>query len=416
MKLKLIAVVFGLVLGFAVVELFSLAYFALTEGGLFYTTERSTPNLAEMGMAPGERIDQQLHPYFGFVVRPGTPTQEANNHGFVAAPHDYPFVRQHENQVLIGVFGGSVAAGFVREGQAQLIERLQQHPAFQGKEIVLLSFAQGGYKQPQQLLALSYYLAIGQELDMVINLDGFNEVALSSRNNAFGMDISMPSSDHMMSLVNLVDQSTLSDERIAALARITAGKAQLERISRRVGKARLASSWFLWQQLLRIRSASVARERVAFQNLPPAERDQSVMAVYPPSEELSGPDLYRRIADEWATTSIMMHTLLASRGIPYYHFLQPNQYYSNKPFTPKELATALTDDHPYRGGVEQGYPWLLDQTERLQQAGVNFSSALTVFDDVTSTLYIDDCCHFNLLGNEILADFMADMILASWPE
>lgn len=412
MKLKLIAVIFGLALGFAVVELFSLAYFAMTEGGLFYTIERSAPDLTGVEVAPGVGSEQRLHPYFGFVITT-KPTQDVNNHGFAAAPHDYPFVRQNQDQVLIGVFGGSVAAGFVRDGQERLIERLQQDPAFQGKEIVLLSFAQGGYKQPQQLLTLDYYLTIGQELDMVINLDGFNEVALSSRNNTFGMDISMPSSDHMMALVNLVDQSTLSDDRIAALARIMAGKAQLERIGQRVGNARLASTWFLWQQILRIRSASLAKERVAFQNLPPIRRDQSVMAVYPPREELSGDKLYQRIAEEWANASIMMHAQLASRNIPYYHFLQPNQYDSNKRFSPKELSTALTDDHPYRGGVEQGYPWLLDQTERLRQADVNFYSALAIFDDVASTLYIDDCCHFNVLGNEILADFIADAILSN---
>jgi hypothetical protein len=415
MKLKLIAVAFGLALGFVAVELFSLAYFALTEGGWFYSAQRSVPDLAGVEVAPGEGIEQRLHPYFGFV-KIASPGQDVNNHGFAAAPHDYPFGRQHEDQVLVGMFGGSVAAGFVRHGQERLIERLQQHPAFQGKEIVLLSFAQGGYKQPQQLLALSYYLATGQELDMVINLDGFNEVALSSRNDAFDMDISMPSSDHMMALVNLIDQSTLSDERIAALARITAGKAQLERISQRVANARLASSWFLWQQILRIRSASVARERVAFQNLPTADREQSVMAIYPPSEELSADDLYRRIAEEWANASIMMHTLLAGRGIPYFHFLQPNQYDSDKPFTAEELSAALTEDHPYRAGVEQGYPWLLDQAQRLRQSGVRFYSALAIFDDVASTLYIDDCCHFNISGNEILADFMADVILSSLPE
>lgn len=415
MKFKLIAIALGLALGFVAVELVSLGFYALTEGGLFYTDQRATPALVGPEVAPGETVEHRLHPYFGFV-KFSDPEHDVNNHGFPAAPYDYPYVRQHENQVLVGVFGGSVAAGFAKHGQERLIERLQQDPAFAGKEFVVLNFAQGGYKQPQQLLTLSYYLAIGQELDLVINLDGFNEVALSSRNDAFGMDISMPSSDHMMALVNQIDQSTLGEERIAALARITAGKAQLERISQRVGNARLASTWFLWQQLFRIRSASVAKEQVAFQSLPTANREQSVMAVYPPSENLSGDDLYRRIAEEWADASIMMHTLLASRAIPYYHFLQPNQYDSDKSFTPEELSTALTEDHPYRAGVEQGYPWLLDQAQRLQQSGVNFHSALSVFDDVAGTLYIDDCCHFNVTGNELLADFMADVILSSQPQ
>jgi hypothetical protein len=414
MKLKLIALAFGLTLGLLAVELFSLGFYALTQGGFFYSAPRPAPGL-DSPEAPGEEAEQRLHPYFGFV-RVETPTRDVNNHGFAAAPHDYPFVKRNEDQVLIGVFGGSVAAGFVRHGQEQLVQRLQQHPAFQDKEIILLSFAQGGFKQPQQLLALSYYLAIGQELDMVINLDGFNEVALSSRNHAFGMDISMPSSDHIMPLVNLIDQSTLTSERIEALASITRSKAQLERISARVGSARLASTWFLWQQVFRIQSASLGRKQVAFQKLAAGDTDHSMMAIYPPREDLPGADLYEQIATEWADASILMHTLLRSRGIPYYHFLQPNQYVSQKPFSLEEQRTALTEGHPYRAGAELGYPALLAQEQRLVQSDVAFHSAVGIFDDEPATLYIDDCCHFNTLGNEILADFIADAILSSKSE
>ena len=415
MKLKLIAIALGLVLGWFVIELLSLSYFAVTEGGLFYSAEKGAPSLTGPDLVPGESADIRLHPYFGFT-KIGDPERDVNNHGFAAAPYDYPYVRQHDNQFIVGVFGGSVAAGFTKYGQERLITRLKEDPLLRDKEIVLLSFAQGGYKQPQQLLVLSYYLAIGQELDMVINLDGFNEVALSSRNDAFDMDISMPSSDHFGSLVNLIDRSTLTDERIEALARITRNKAQVERIGQRAANARLASGWFLWQQIFRIRATSLARQQVAFQDLASGDREQSVMAVNPPSEDLQGPVLYERIAAEWADASIMMHTLLQSRGIPYYHILQPNQYFSQKAFTAEELRLALTEGHPYRSGAEAGYPALLAQAQRLAQAGVDFHSAVAIFDDVPGTLYFDDCCHFNVTGNEILADFMAAAILSSLAE
>ncbi len=366
MKLKLVALAFGLMLGLIAVELFSLGFYALTQGGFFYSAGRPAPRL-DSPEAPGEEAEQRLHPYFGFV-RVETPTRDVNNHGFAAAPRDYPFVKEHEDQVLIGVFGGS------------------------------------------------YYLTTGQELDMVINLDGFNEVALSSRNHTFGMDISMPSSDHIMPLVNLIDQSTLTDDRIEALADITRGKAQLERTGARAARARLASSWFFWQQVYRIQSASLGRKQVAFQELATGDTSRSMMAIYPPREDLAGADLYEQIATEWADASILMHTLLQSRGIPYYHFLQPNQYVSLKTFSPEERRTALTEDHPYRAGAESGYPALLAQEERLAQSGVAFHSALAIFDDEPATLYIDDCCHFNALGNEILADFMADVIVSNLSE
>jgi hypothetical protein len=41
----------------------------------------------------------------------------------------------------------------------------------------------GGYKQPQQLMALNYFTALGGEFDVLVNVDGFNEVALPPLEN-----------------------------------------------------------------------------------------------------------------------------------------------------------------------------------------------------------------------------------------
>src|SRR5262249_5833743 len=100
-----------------------------------------------------------------------------------------------------------------------------------------------------------------------------------------------------------------------------------------------------------------------------------------------------------------------SRRIPYLHLLQPNQYYSRKVFGSREAVIALRADHPYRSGVEQGYPILLAYGEKLKQAGVNFHSAVELFDAETEIIYTDDCCHFNQVGNNLLADFIAEAIL-----
>ncbi len=40
-----------------------------------------------------------------------------------------------------------------------------------------------GYKQPQQLLALTYFLSLGAEYDLIINLDGYNEIVLPITDN-----------------------------------------------------------------------------------------------------------------------------------------------------------------------------------------------------------------------------------------
>jgi hypothetical protein len=42
----------------------------------------------------------------------------------------------------------------------------------------VLKLAIGAYKQPQQLITLSYLLSLGAKFDYIINIDGFNEVTL----------------------------------------------------------------------------------------------------------------------------------------------------------------------------------------------------------------------------------------------
>ena len=47
------------------------------------------------------------------------------------------------------------------------------------------SLALGGFKQPQMLAALAYLMALGQRFDVVVELDGFNDVALSFSENKY---------------------------------------------------------------------------------------------------------------------------------------------------------------------------------------------------------------------------------------
>jgi len=63
---------------------------------------------------------------------------------------------------------------------------------------VTLCFSHEGYKQPQQLLVLSYFLSIGQPFDMVMNIDGFNEVALGGINDRYGWTFRCPATSTLI--------------------------------------------------------------------------------------------------------------------------------------------------------------------------------------------------------------------------
>src|SRR5207248_2575092 len=59
----------------------------------------------------------------------------------------------------------------------------KRSPQFSGKEIEFVSLSIGSFKQPQQLMAFNYALAMGAEFDVVVNLDGLNEVAWYGNDN-----------------------------------------------------------------------------------------------------------------------------------------------------------------------------------------------------------------------------------------
>jgi hypothetical protein len=104
-----------------------------------------------------------------------------------------------------------------------------------------------------------------------------------------------------------------------------------------------------------------------------------------------------------------MRDMLAARGTPYVHVLQPNQYSMSRTFTPEEAKVALNASSPYKPGVEQGYPALLaEAAARGMTKTAGFVDATHVFDQETRPMYIDNCCHYTAAGYRLLADAIAN--------
>jgi hypothetical protein len=409
MKWKIIGISISLVSFFIFAELFSLFwYYFSNKGDLFYFSRR--PQLAVIGSETGNLLTEtRFHPFFGWVDQPSETT---NNHGF-ASPYNYPWRKSNQNQFIIGIFGGSVAKIFSETGTARLIQALKQEPFFANREIIILNFSAGGYKQPQQLLILNYYLTIGQKFDLVINIDGFNEVALSTINAQNQIDIAMPSFHHMDPMINIVDQTTLTGEKIELLARLNQNRTKANRLVKTMDQTSLASVYFISKQFYKIFFDQYNEDRLKLQTLEAAPSQETMIYVYPSSRKKLRPVVFEQMARQWLAASITMRDILQSRRTPYIHILQPNQYYSKKPFTSEEAAIVLRPNHRYRLGAEQGYPALIAYGERLKKKGVNFYSAVDIFDDEAEILYVDDCCHFNQTGNNLLADFISQAILTT---
>lgn len=423
---SVIAINFAII--FICLESLSVAFYFLTQNQWFYTRNKTKEPVVEDIQRIGIRLDdstvERLHPFFGYVMKQDAFSNKkynlkVNSSGFYT-PLQYPFTKTSKNQFILGIFGGSVANNLaVDEYESTMLSRkLKSYPEFANKEIIVLNFANGGYKQPQQLLILNYFLAVGQEFDMVVNIDGFNEVALSNLNNKSQLDLGMPSVQHVQALTDLANDN-LSPEAMAAIVKINENKKQLRTTIAQLQTCRLALCNAVISIQVRLLLKDYQQEIIKYdKQVKESKTDpKNSGTVYIPKSDtvLDDTDAFSKIVSMWYDSSVMMNQILSSRKIPYFHFVQPNQYYPTKRIFPqKEKAFAISKDSPYMEGVTKGYPLLLSKIDDLQKAGVNVFSGVNILDNTKEIVYKDACCHYNLLGQEIFANYISSSIIKVW--
>ena len=422
-------VLLSLVLFAAFAEVAAVGVHYAETGWLFYANPHRRTHAVLPPEAAQTLTGDALHPYFGPTHRPGLPfdippalqnpahaqrpSARTNNFGFVSR-QDYPVRRANDRQFFVGLFGGSVGLWFCEVGAEPFFDRLRRSPALAGREIVPVCLAHEGYKQPQQLLALTYFLSIGQPFDLVVNIDGFNEVALGAMNDQRGYDFTMPSVSHLEPMMNLIDRATLTPGKAAVLAEITEARQSVDRWARRTNAARSAAVYVVADRLHGLADTRYRAARVRFDQLPSQAAERSLIRITPKTAQRQGEAFFAEVARQWAEASGEMQTLLAARGIPYVHLLQPNQYASTRTFSQAERQVAFFDASPFKSGAAQGYPHLLGEPARriLAARGVRFVDATGAFDRTAGQVYWDNCCHYTRLGNEVLAGVVADAVMA----
>jgi len=349
-----------------------------------------------------------IHPYLGYVQNPDAPTSArdlpANRFGLLGASD--PIYKRAERRVIVGILGGSFSQSFCRHGASRLIEALQASPRFAGKEIVIVPLALHGYKQPQQLMLLNYLLTLGAEFDIIINIDGFNEVALHYAENAQQNVFPAFPRSWYLRVEPLPDPGSR-----ALIGEIAYLKDKQIRWSQRFPAAALhysVTANLIWRLGARRFAAKMDQlQRLLASHRPPPPGYE----VTGPREERSEGDTYGLLASIWKNASLQLAKLSQANGISYFQFLQPNQYDPGaKPLSETELHTAYDPSHPYRAGVLAGYPLLRQYGSDLRAHGVAFWDLSGMFADVRDTIYIDSCCHINDKGNAMLADRVAAAI------
>ena len=358
-----------------------------------------------------------IHPFVGYVLNTDLPIHNEAGHPIYvpANPYGYfgpaPLPPAPADTVVVALTGGSVAMELYLEAGDLLARELGRIPAFSGKRIQLVSLALGGMKQPQQLMAMTYFLSLGARFDVIVNLDGFNEMALPANDNVpAGVAPYFPRSWHVYAA------KSIDGERLGLASEIGAAREGLARWRRALSNCRFSNLCLaLWETVRAGSEARIAALGSAFDQGVDLARlsSQETGPSFTPSAAGLGADLARM----WATASVQMARLSGANGIRYFHFLQPNQYVpGSKVFTEVERAKAIAKpDYAYRSLAEQGYPYLLKVGQEMKNAGMPFTDLTGLFREEAGTVYRDRCCHFNRQGYTAIARAIAAGVAEGYP-
>lgn len=381
----------------------------------------------------GPALQNLVHPFVGWSRRPGAlapwlfwtgaipiapdgdigtwanQNSRANAFGYFSSIEDYAALEP--DRFVVGVFGGSVADQLAGLAGDALAARLERRVGERIAPVAVINLAAGGYKQPQQAISLLEMILLGVPFDLVVNLDGFNEVVLGVGDALLGHHPMLPSRRHWSLTVELAE-ALPSEERLELAGRVVGSRRRARAIARAVeGSALLRHSAL----------ARVVASRAAGWWWARAERLEEGLqrlAAAPganPLATLPAACLERRdgcvdlVADVWERSSLLMQRLAQESRAHYLHVLQPNFHAAEgKPLSPEERAS-MRRATPEQMLVPRGYPELRRRGERLRASGVAFHDLTDVFQAERTTLYVDACCHFNLRGNRILAERIADL-------
>lgn len=408
--------------GFAAYRLLTESWFTPAVARAGRDRAISLQRVVEAGENSATGVTTQIvpHPYIGFVYDPSYDVAGTLIiHGVPVSPWGFlddkaPIRPRDPNEVIVAITGGSVAFWFSVQGVAEMLDELAQVPAFRGKKLIVIRTALGGTKQPQQLMTLSYLLSLGALFDVVVNIDGFNEVALAPAQL-------IPRGVFPFFPRDWADMLGATGDPVRARL---IGEITYLRKERGDLAAFFSRGWLPWSPLAAcvwtLRDRAVERRIARAQHALETAPDTSARGVTrfaslgPPRAYPTTDAMYDDLAGVWRESSRQMHRLAAANGIRYFHVLQPNQYVDgSKPISAAEAAIAVRADGPYAAHVRAGYPRLQALGQALSADGIAFYDLTDVFKSEPAPLYIDDCCHFSAEANGLLGRRIGQLMKAA---
>ena len=358
---------------------------------------------------------ETFHPYLGWVKNPDFVPQvdccglelKTNRYGLYDSSDGVH--RRSPDRLIVAIAGGSVAWQMSCAGADALRRKLHEVPAYRDREILFVRVAQSGYKQPQALYALQYYLLLGGEFDIVIALDGYNEIALPvAENLPSNVALDYPQGWHVRTM-DIVDPRD-ADFSLRVF--------EIRGIRQRTALAAVRSPlrflpsyqllWYAREERLRAEMIEIEAELLGRSKT----RGKAFINSGPHPTVKNQDEAIRESVRLWKQATLLMHQICEANQILFVHAIQPNQYDSgSKPLSEYEKTYCYGDDFEYGQVVKQGYPLLRTEGAALRARGVRHFDLTPLFAHTTETLYVDPFCHVNTRGSEMLAEALGAAVI-----
>ena len=333
------------------------------------------------------------HPYFGFGNR--------ENYNYKKSFNNEPlFVNDineinAENKIKILILGGSVATHLslnnsddkyvfknVSIDNKNIFEKTINN-YFDTDRFLVMNAAIGGGKQPQQLFKLYYLDLINFKFDVIINLDGFNELALPLSEN-------YQINDHLIYPRNFSRLITTFNSSFDCV----------KDINKRTKRFLLFPVLELYD-LYKIRDCHFSLEG---ENINSGTRFSDMTKFYKKEFDQS----VKYVKKIWENSSVKINQFSKSKNILYIHAIQPNQYLKDsKKLTEKEKELL---SYPKYGDLISQYYKLFNFENIKIKKRIDLKY---IFKNNNKELYRDYCCHLNnygmhLISVEIIKNFEND--------
>jgi hypothetical protein len=310
------------------------------------------------------------------------------------------------------IVGGSVAGMTSHPLTDILPERLDGHLPEGCVGTRVTNLAMGGIKQPQQTTLTTYLFSRGIRPDAVINIDGFNEVALGNQNGLSGADPVYPSVTHWSYLLSGPPPDREMLDLMLAIREGQNEAVELAATAQRFGLLRSAVTGNMIRRQVEWLGRETAKDLSALNKRIARDAKSSTRGIAIPEErQASHPNAPVRLSvHSWFEASVSLDAMCDARDILYLQVLQPTMHdEGSKRLTAEELAAGDGNER-WVAGAKAGYPMLREDGAQLRARGVRWLDASMLFAEVDDTVYID-LCHYDERGTRMLAEVITDELV-----